>query len=82
MSQGDIMKVLGKLGENEWISTTELTKLVRVNRSTVTSNLIKLRRYNEIESRRLHKQSQNASFEHRLTWEGKKNDTDITLAQI
>lgn len=72
MSQGDIMKALGELDENEWISTTDLTKLLKINRSTITSNIIKLRRYNEIESRRLYKQAQNSSYEHRLTWKGRK----------
>ncbi len=68
------MKVLGELDENEWISTTELTERLDITRSTVTSNLIKLRRYNEIESRRLLNQLGNTSFEHRLTWEARKND--------
>lgn len=70
MSQQKIMKILLKLGKNEWISTAELTKLIKINRSAVTSNLIKMRTYNEIESRQL-KNKAIITFEHRLTLRGR-----------
>ena len=75
MSQQRIMKILLKLGKNDWISTTKLSKLLKVNRSAVTSNLKKMKTYNEIESRILKiktKQHQSTSFEHRLTLRGRQ----------
>ncbi len=72
MSQGGIVKTLEKLHPNEWMSTKELAETLNINISTVTANLIKLRIYNEVESRRLLKTGYKTSTEHRLTWKGRE----------
>ncbi len=72
MTQGDIMKILVKLDEDEWISTKDLAKILKINSHTVTANLLKMRAYNEAESRRMPISTQNPQQEHRLTWKGRQ----------
>ena len=72
MTQGDIMKILDKLHESKWISTTELAKILKINRGSITSNLKKLKTYNEIESMRILPKGQNTGQKHRLTWKGRE----------
>ncbi len=72
MSQARIVKVLEKLGESEWISTKQLAKILKINPGTVTTNLQKLRRYGEIESKRKELKGQSSEREHRLTSRGRK----------
>ena len=72
MSQQQILKILEKLGEREWIGTTELVKMIKLNRSTITRNLLSLREENMVHSRILRKTgSNNRELEHILTWEGR-----------
>lgn len=72
MSQGTILKILEKLGENEWITTRDLSKILKITTGTVTSNIIKLRKQNAVESQRTKNMNYNREFEHRLTWEGRQ----------
>jgi len=66
MSQHDILKVLRKLKENEWISTGKLVKKVKIGRSTIHSNLKKLRNSNDVVSRRRRGNWRNIELEHKL----------------
>lgn len=72
MGQNEIMRVLEKLDDNEWISSTELLKKTKCTRSTLSISLCKLRKFNEVESREMPNRGQNHELEHRLTWKGRK----------
>ena len=72
MSQQQILKILKKLGESEWISTTELVKILNLARPSITENLKRLRKENIIHSRLIRKIGLGSrELEHTLTWEGR-----------
>ena len=73
MSQADVFKLLGKLKDDEWMSTTEIVSILGHGRSTIIANLCKLRKFNEIQSRKINKSvRRNQECEHRLTVDGEK----------
>lgn len=76
MTQSEILKILKKLDENEWISTKELIKITKLGKSSLYSNISKLRQSGEVESRSIEIEGWgcNAQQEHRLTWEGRLDD--------
>ncbi len=51
MSQDEVLKVLNKLKENEWINTGELIEILDFERSSILSNLRGLRNSGEVVSR-------------------------------
>ncbi len=71
MGQADIFKILEKLAKNDWISSTMLSKQLSCNKCSMITSLTKLRRYGEVESRRIPNTGQNNQFEHRLTLRGR-----------
>ena len=66
MSQGEVLKILRRLKENEWIGTTELVKIMKIGRSTIHTNLRKLRNSNDIVSRRTNHKHHFTELEHKL----------------
>lgn len=67
MGQAEIMKILGKLGKNEWISTIELQKKLDCSKSTVISSLLRMKKYGEVVSRKMPCNGYNSQLEHKLT---------------
>lgn len=71
MGQSDIIKILDKLGHNQWLTSKEIAKKLNMVPHRVSTTIAKLRRYGEVESKVLPNAGQNREFEHRLTFRGR-----------